>query len=666
MDAQTLLKQLQDLQNAQISSAPQNVSAPQNMAPQNAQTEMSLAVQSVPSLQQSLPQLQTPQDEPSPATQLEMPHFSVLRPDESRRSADESQIRPASIAAEPSSGAPVGSAQTDVAESLDADHRPPPTTYSAFLRDLPREITDEELLQFFEQTCGPVYQARAVRSKTTGESRGFGMVKFRTLEGVLKALDMKPPVFHGQQINITFFNEKNTLYVGNVPFAMNAAELKAALEEIGHEKMDKFELCLRTDGKSKGYGWAIYPDHEAAKSASHLLSRAQVRGFPLKISVVEARIPDPRQIKNEVAIFLKNIPLSMNEEGIRSLFPGDSGVDTVDLPRDLVFKRHLGHATVRFRTHEQAEQAILRSNGLTIDGKTLVVEWNFRGPKKHRTAGPPPRRGGYSPERDRRGGYSPDRRGDRRGGYSPDRRDDRDRYDDRRGDYSRYPSSSPRGGFSRPPPPQPYGGYPPERPDRYGAPPPQAASPAGRPPANTAADYLSALLSMAGAPAGTSPAAPAPGYRGYPGAPAPAPAHVSPPPAPAASRTQAHSPQADDYASCLSMLAQYMQQPTAAAAAAPSGGYSPYAQPPYAAPAQPAYPQTAYPPAQAAYPQGASAAPSAYPAGAYASPPPAQAAAPQQASPYGAASAYAPAAPSPYGKAPPSYPGPSASRYAPY
>lgn len=119
---------------------------------------------------------------------------------------------------------------------------------------------------------------------------------------------------------------------------------------------------------------------------------------------------------------MKNLPPDVAEDRIRQFFGGSDVVDSVDLPKDLVYKRPVGsdvlpsalaltlapfysdrHCIVRFRDHRLAEEALERFSGTVMDGNRLVVEWVFRGPKKHRPPPPPPSSSGSrrrSPPRD--------------------------------------------------------------------------------------------------------------------------------------------------------------------------------------------------------------------------------------------------------------------------
>lgn len=79
------------------------------------------------------------------------------------------------------------------------------------------------------------------------------------------------------------------LYVGNMPFSMNEAELRDLFEQ--HGTVDSVAIITDRDtGRPRGFGFVEMTDPQAGQNAIEALDNAQVGGRSLKVN--EAR---PRQ-----------------------------------------------------------------------------------------------------------------------------------------------------------------------------------------------------------------------------------------------------------------------------------------------------------------------------------------------------------------------------------
>ncbi len=86
--------------------------------------------------------------------------------------------------------------------------------------------------------------------------------------------------------------QKNKLYVGNLPYGVkdeNLAEMFAEFGEITESKViaDKFS------GRSKGFGFVTFAKDEDAAKAAEAMNGKDVEGRPLTVNV--ARPMQPRE-----------------------------------------------------------------------------------------------------------------------------------------------------------------------------------------------------------------------------------------------------------------------------------------------------------------------------------------------------------------------------------
>jgi RNA recognition motif-containing protein len=288
--------------------------------------------------------------------------------------------------------------------------------FAVYVSDIARGTTDEQLKQAFER-CAPVRDAFVVRNKYTGETKGYGFVCFQSMEDVYKCLDWDSlPRFKDaktgrmQVVKITLADPKNTLHIGNIPKTATPAEIKKHIIQVGKEELEDFELCVDAEGKSKGYGWAKYADHDVALRAMKNLKLATFQDKVLFISFAEPRVIDQRLIENVKSLFVKNVAANVTEEQLKALF-GESCTKVV-IPLDRKRKVPLGHAFVHFTTREEAQSAMTRLNGTELEGRRLAIEWCLpmeAKPKKRRTPltfsppYPPP----YAPPGPAYGRYTP-------------------------------------------------------------------------------------------------------------------------------------------------------------------------------------------------------------------------------------------------------------------
>ena len=86
--------------------------------------------------------------------------------------------------------------------------------------------------------------------------------------------------------------EKNKLYVGNLPYSVDDTKLAELFKEFG----DVVEAKVITDkysGKSKGFGFVTMKDDETAQKAIDAMNDKDIEGRQLKVNV--ARPLKPRE-----------------------------------------------------------------------------------------------------------------------------------------------------------------------------------------------------------------------------------------------------------------------------------------------------------------------------------------------------------------------------------
>lgn len=85
--------------------------------------------------------------------------------------------------------------------------------------------------------------------------------------------------------------DKKKLYVGNLPYSVNADELRKVFSEFG-EVVDAVVISDKYSGRSKGFGFVTFATEEAAKSAVEKMNGKDMGGRNLVVNV--ARPPKER------------------------------------------------------------------------------------------------------------------------------------------------------------------------------------------------------------------------------------------------------------------------------------------------------------------------------------------------------------------------------------
>lgn len=85
--------------------------------------------------------------------------------------------------------------------------------------------------------------------------------------------------------------DKKKLYIGNLPYSVNADELRKVFTEFG-EVIDAVVISDRYSGRSKGFGFVTFATEEAASSAVEKMNGKDMGGRNLVVNV--ARPPKER------------------------------------------------------------------------------------------------------------------------------------------------------------------------------------------------------------------------------------------------------------------------------------------------------------------------------------------------------------------------------------
>ncbi|KAG9229131.1 hypothetical protein BJ875DRAFT_208545 [Amylocarpus encephaloides] len=190
-----------------------------------------------------------------------------------------------------------------------------------FVRSLPAVATSEALTELFSQTY-PLKHATVVMDTDTKQSKGYGFVTFADGEDAQRAAEE----FNGQ----TFMGRKMKIEIAE-------PRSRVATAKVG-------------EGKSRS---TVSAEAAAVKKAR------------------EEKMADERKPSK---LIIRNLPWSIKTpEQLAKLFQRFGKVKISTLPKVKDTQAGFGFVVMRRRKH--AEKAFHEINGVTVDGRTIAVDW---------------------------------------------------------------------------------------------------------------------------------------------------------------------------------------------------------------------------------------------------------------------------------------------------
>ncbi|XP_052816139.1 RNA-binding protein 39-like [Mya arenaria] len=180
---------------------------------------------------------------------------------------------------------------------------------TVFCMQLSARIRPRDLEEFFS-SVGEVKDVRLITDNKTRRSKGISYIEFKDTESVPLAIGLTNQKLLGVPIIVQASQaEKNRapmptnivakapvtgpmrLYVGSLHFNITEDMLKGIFEPFG--KIEDIKLIRDHEtGKSHGYGFITYKNHEDAKKALEQLNSFELAGRPMKVGNVTERAMD--------------------------------------------------------------------------------------------------------------------------------------------------------------------------------------------------------------------------------------------------------------------------------------------------------------------------------------------------------------------------------------
>jgi len=270
-----------------------------------------------------------------------------------------------------------------------------------FIKNLDKHIDTKAIYDTFSM-FGSILSCK-VACDIDGNSKGYGFIHFETEEAANKAIEkVNGMLLDGKKVFVGKFlprsaREKqvgdastrfNNVYVKNFGEAMDSDKLSAVFAAYG--EIISAKVMVDENGKSKGFGFVAFKDHEDAAKAVEKLNDAEVPdGKPdQKFTVCRAQKKSERQAELKrryevykaeriqryqgVNLYVKNLEDSITDDALRKNFEQYGNITSAKVMCD-ENSRSKGFGFVCFEKPDDATKAVVEMNNKIISNKPLYV-----------------------------------------------------------------------------------------------------------------------------------------------------------------------------------------------------------------------------------------------------------------------------------------------------
>jgi len=260
------------------------------------------------------------------------------------------------------------------------------------------ELIDNKALHDTFAAFGNVLSCK-VATDEHGRSKGYGFVHYETAEAADSAIkavnnmllnDKKVYVGHHisrkeRQSKLDEMKAQFTnLYVKNLDLDVSQEEFEQMFTHYG--KVTSALLSLDEEGKSKGFGFVNFENHEEAQQAVDELHDSEHRGKKLFVSRAQKKAEREEELRRSyeqakmekmskyqgVNLYIKNLEDDVDDEKLRAEFEPFGSVTSCKVMRDEKGTSK-GFGFVCFSSPDEATKAVAEMNNKMIGTKPLYV-----------------------------------------------------------------------------------------------------------------------------------------------------------------------------------------------------------------------------------------------------------------------------------------------------
>ena len=175
------------------------------------------------------------------------------------------------------------------------------------------------------------------------------------------------------------FSPDLKLFVGNLPFSVDSAQLAGLFESVGNVEMVEVIYDKET-GRSRGFGFVTMSSPEEVEAAAQQFNGYELEGRPLRVNSG----PPPQRRERENAprrggmnsanrLYVGNLSWGVDDLALETLFSEQGKVVEAKVVYDRESGRSRGFGFVTYSTAEEVDNAIESLNGIDLNGRSIRV-----------------------------------------------------------------------------------------------------------------------------------------------------------------------------------------------------------------------------------------------------------------------------------------------------
>lgn len=264
-----------------------------------------------------------------------------------------------------------------------------------FIKNLDKSIDNKALYDTFS-AFGNILSCKIAMDEHG--SKGYGFVHFETEEAARNSIEkVNGMLLNGKKVFVGRFMTRReridmmgdrakkftNVYVKNFGDALDDVKLRDLFEKCG--TVSSCKVMSADDGKSRGFGFVSYDDHDAAQRAVDEINNTEIDGHTIYVGRAQKKAERHAELKERferikmermtryqgVNLYVKNLDDTIDDELLRKEFAQFGSITSAKI----MFEggRSKGFGFVCFNSPEEATRAVTEMNGRILVSKPLYV-----------------------------------------------------------------------------------------------------------------------------------------------------------------------------------------------------------------------------------------------------------------------------------------------------
>ncbi|XP_031703483.1 polyadenylate-binding protein 4 [Anarrhichthys ocellatus] len=266
---------------------------------------------------------------------------------------------------------------------------------NVFIKNLDKSIDNKALYDTFS-AFGNILSCKVVCDENG--SKGYAFVHFETQDAADRAIEkMNGMLLNDRKVFVGRFKSRKereaelgakakeftNVYIKNFGDEMNDDQLKELFDKYG--KTLSVRVMIDPAGKSRGFGFVSYENHEDANKAVEDMNGTDLNGKTVFVGRAQKKMERQAELKRRfellkqerisryqgVNLYIKNLDDTIDDEKLRKEFTPFGSITSAKVM--LEEGRSKGFGFVCFSSPEEATKAVTEMNGRIVGSKPLYV-----------------------------------------------------------------------------------------------------------------------------------------------------------------------------------------------------------------------------------------------------------------------------------------------------